>query len=96
MQLSFNSAAQQSVVGSAAKIRVAVRDGVLRIRPTARKAGVNLPKGEKLIDLNRGKAALPEGFDLPTGKFALRLDKYGWHAAIPGAQGRGSQVTITQ
>lgn len=91
--LSFNASGKNEI-GANSKVRIANIDGVLRVRPTNRKAGANLPKGQKLLDLAGGKAALPEGMDLPTGKYSLHADKYGWFVLEPGAQGRGPQATI--
>lgn len=91
--IAFNTAAKTEL-GDRAKIRIANIDGALRVRPTNRKAGANLPKGQKLIDLAGSRVTLPEGMDLPSGKYSLHADKYGWFALEPGAQGRGPQVTI--
>lgn len=83
MNVNFNASARKDSLQGRTKLRVANRDGQLRFRPTDRKAGANLPKGEKLIDLQAGKCMLPEGFDAQAGKYALELDKYGWLAARP-------------
>lgn len=78
--------------GDASKARVQVREGgALRIRPTARKSGVNLPKGEKLVEIVRkGDTAkiVVEGFEAPAGNLGLAKDKYGW-GALAGTPGRG-------
>lgn len=77
--------------GTADKVRVQNRGGTLFLRPTDRKSGVNLPKGEKLVDLVvKGDSAriTVEGLDLSAGNLALRADKYGWMAAAAPA-GRG-------
>lgn len=89
----FNTAARQHL-GERTKIRIANFDGTFRVRPTDRKAGANLPKGQKLLDLSAGKTALPDGVDVPAGKYALHEDRYGWFVMQPGATGRGPQVTI--
>lgn len=94
MNLSFNAAAREKNLGERTKLRIANRGGSLRFRPTDRKAGVNLPKGEKLIQLSGGKGTLPEGFDAPAGKYSLHTDKYGWLVLEAGGKGRGPQVTI--
>lgn len=79
--------------GAASKARVQLReDGALRIRPTARKSGVNLPKGEKLVDIARkGDTAriVVEGVELSEGNLGLAADKYGW-MALAGAPARGA------
>jgi hypothetical protein len=78
--LTLNKAAV-SAFGTAAKIRVKNVDGTLFVRPTARKAGVNLPKGEKLVSLNRAGAKTSAeviGFEAPEGNFGLVAAKYGW------------------
>lgn len=94
MNLSFNASGREHL-SNTSKIRIA-RDGDrLRVRPTNRKAGVNLPKGEKLIEVSGNKVALPEGFDAPAGKFELHADKYGWFVMEPGARGRSAHVTIS-
>jgi hypothetical protein len=95
MNVNFNASARKDSLQGRTKIRVANRDGMLRFRPTDRKAGANLPKGEKLIDLSGGKCSLPEGFDAKAGKYELHADKYGWLAAQP-AKGnvRGPSVQI--
>lgn len=80
-------------LGEANKARVQIReDGILRIRPTARKSGVNLPRGEKLVDVVRkGDTAriVVEGIDAPAGNLALAKDKYGW-TALAGSPARGA------
>lgn len=93
MNVNFNAQAKTHL-GERGKVRVANRGGSLFFRPTDRKAGANLPKGEKLIDLSAGKTTLPEGFDAPAGKYALHADKYGWLALAPHDGGRGPVVTI--
>lgn len=93
MNLSFNAAGRQHLT-NASKIRLVNQGGKLRVRPTNRVSGVNLPKGEKLIDLSGSKATLPEGFDAPEGKYEMHMDKYGWFVMEPGAKGRSAHVTI--
>jgi hypothetical protein len=92
--VSFNTSAKTNALQGRSKLRVANRDGMLRFRPTDRKAGANLPKGEKLIDISGGKAALPDGFDAKPGKYALHVDKYGWLALQPHDGGRGPVAQI--
>lgn len=95
MNANFNNTARKESLQGRSKIRVANRDGMLRFRPTDRKAGANLPKGEKLLDITGGKCTLPEGFDAKAGKYALEVDKYGWLAARPhDGKGRGPVVQI--
>lgn len=79
--------------GDAEKVRVQVRDGVVRLRPTARKSGVNLPRGEKLLSLARkgdtGRVEVEGVEGLSAGNMAATRDKYGW-LAIAGAPARGA------
>jgi hypothetical protein len=92
--LTLNTAARGLDRFSAAtKLRTQVRDGVMFIRPTDRKARVNLKKDELLVDLSGGKATI-EGQDLTAGAYGLRADKYGWFALTPGHTGRGASVKI--
>ena len=78
--------------GSAEKVRVQARDGALRIRPTARKSHVNLPKGEKLVSLTRkgdgAKIVVEDLEGVAQGNLAARTDRYGW-LALAGAPARG-------
>ncbi len=84
--LEFNTAALEGF-GDTSKVRVKTLDGVLFIRPTDRKSHVNLPKGEKLVDLVRkGNVAkiTVEGFEVAGevgASLALQKAKYGWIAA---------------
>ena len=94
MNVNFNKSASDTHLKGRNKLRVANRGGNLYFRPTDRKAGANLPKGEKLIELSGGKCALPEGFDAQAGKYALEADKYGWLALRPHECGRGAHVQI--
>lgn len=90
--LTLNSAGR-ALVGTTSKVRAKVLDGVMFIRPTERKAPVNLPKGEKLVDFNGGKASL-EGFEHAEGTYGLNADKYGWFALTNEAPARGPTVKI--
>ena len=63
------------------------------IRPTDRKARVNLKKDEQLVDMNGGKLSI-EGMEHPAGSYGLRADKYGWFALTPGHTGRGASAKI--
>lgn len=92
--VSFNTTAKTSHLQGRSKVRVANRDGILRFRPTDRKAGANLPKGEKLLDVAGGKCSLPEGFEAKPGKYGMSVDKYGWLALTPHEGGRGATVQI--
>lgn len=92
--VNFNNTARKESLQGRSKLRIANRDGVLRFRPTDRKAGANLPKGEKLLDISGGKVALPEGFEAKNGKYALMADKYGWLALTPHDGGRGPVAQI--
>lgn len=92
--VNFNTAARKDSLQGRSKLRIANRDGMLRFRPTDRKAGANLPKGEKLLDISGGKCSLPEGFDAKAGKYALHADKYGWLALTPHEGGRGPVAQI--
>lgn len=79
-KLTLNKAAAAAFAG-AEKIRVKTVSGTLFVRPTARKAGVNLPKGEKLVNLTRAGAtvmAAVEGVEASAGNFGLVPNKYGW------------------
>lgn len=92
--LTLNTAARGLDRFSAAtKVRAQVRDGIMFIRPTDRKARVNLKKDEQLVDMNGGKLSI-EGMEHPTGAYGLRADKYGWFALTPGHTGRGPSVKI--
>lgn len=92
--LSLNTAARGLDRFSAAtKVRAQVRDGVMFIRPTDRKARVNLKKDEQLVDMNGGKLSI-EGMEHPAGSYGLRADKYGWFALTPGHTGRGASAKI--
>ena len=92
--LTLNTAARGLDRFSAAtKVRAQVRDGVMFIRPTDRKARVNLKKDEQLVDMNGGKLSI-EGMEHPAGSYGLRADKYGWFALTPGHTGRGASAKI--
>jgi hypothetical protein len=81
--LSLNSAARGlAKFAQAPKVRAKVLDGVMFIRPTDRKARVNLGKDEQLVDTQNGKIVL-EGVDHAEGTYGLRADKYGWFALTP-------------
>ncbi len=78
--LTLNKAAV-AAFDNAEKIRVKAVDGTLFVRPTARKAGVNLPKGQKLVNITRTGAnarVAVEGVDASAGNFGLIANKYGW------------------
>ncbi len=94
MNVNFNAAAKTNSLQGRTKLRVANVDGALRFRPTDRKAGANLPKGQKLLDISGGKTTLPEGFEAQAGKYSLMADKYGWLALTPHDGGRGPVVQI--
>lgn len=92
--LTLNTAARGLDRFSAAtKVRAQVRDGIMFIRPTDRKARVNLKKDEQLVDMNGGKLSI-EGMEHPAGAYGLRADKYGWFALTPGHTGRGASAKI--
>lgn len=92
--LTLNTAARGLDRFSAAtKVRAQVRDGIMFIRPTDRKARVNLKKDEQLVDMNGGKLTI-EGMEHPAGSYGLRADKYGWFALTPGHTGRGAAAKI--
>lgn len=84
-KLTINKAAIAQLAGNT-KVRARIKEGVLQLRPTARKSGVKLPKGEKLIDVKRGgifnqidlQSAFGDvGFDVPTRGFLVPV-KHGW------------------
>lgn len=91
--LAFNSAAQ-SAFGGAQKVRIRSMNGTLFMRPTARKAGVNLPKGEKLVEIGKGGRVSVDGIEAPAGTFGLQADRYGWFALTPDAPKRGPVVKV--
>jgi len=104
--LNFNSQASTSIAGrSGAKLRLAVKDGVMFIRPTDRKASPHLAelKGSK----NKGfsvEIADAQLEKLSAGNvladaaaFGLRQDKYGWFALTEaGADNNveGAEVSV--
>ena len=93
--LTLNTAArEQDRFAGVSKIRAQVRDGVMFIRPTDRKAPVNLKKDEKLVDLSSGKIEI-QGMEHPAGTYGLRADKYGWFALTPDHKGRGASAKIS-
>lgn len=92
--LTLNTAARGiAAFGSATKIRTRTVDGVMFIRPTDRKAPVNLPKTQSLVPLAGGKFSI-ENLDMAEGAYGLNADKYGWFALVPGHTGRGPSVKI--
>ena len=92
--LTLNTAARGlDRFSAASKIRAQVRDGVMFIRPTERKARVNLKKDEQLVDITGGKVSI-EGMEHPAGTYGLRADKYGWFALIPDHKGRGASAKV--
>lgn len=92
--ISLNAAARGlDRFSAASKIRAKVLDGTMFIRPTDRKARVNLGKDEQLVDMNGGKLSI-EGLDHPAGAYGLRADKYGWFALTPDHTGRGASAKI--
>jgi hypothetical protein len=90
--MTLNTAAR-NLIPASSKVRAKVVDGVMFIRPTERKAPVNLPKGEKLVDFAGGKATL-EGFEHAAGTYGLNADKYGWFALTGDVAPRGPSVKI--
>lgn len=92
--LTLNTAARGlDRFSGASKIRAQVRDGVMFIRPTERKARVNLKKDEQLVDIAGGKVSI-EGMEHPAGTYGLRADKYGWFALTPDHKGKGATAKI--
>lgn len=92
--LTLNAAARGlDRFAGASKLRTKIVEGTLFIRPTERKARVNLKKDEQLVDMNGGKLSI-EGMDHPAGSYGIREDKYGWFALTPGHTGRGASVKI--
>lgn len=92
--LTLNTAARGlDRFSGASKIRAQVRDGVMFIRPTERKARVNLKKDEQLVDIAGGKVSI-EGLEHPAGTYGLRADKYGWFALTPEHKGKGAAAKI--
>jgi hypothetical protein len=84
-KININKAAIAQFAGNT-KARLRIIGGVLQIRPTARKSGVKLPKGEVLVDVKRMgffnqidlQAAFGDrGFDIPTAG-VLAAAKHGW------------------
>lgn len=93
--LTLNAAARsQDKFATNGKIRAKLVDGLMFIRPTARKAPVNLPKDERLVTITNGKVEL-EGMELASGSYGLRADKYGWFALTPGHTGRGPSAKVS-
>ena len=93
--LTLNTAARNlDRFSGASKLRAQIRDGVMFIRPTERKARVNLKKDEQLVDVAGGKVSI-DGMDHPAGSYGLRADKYGWFALTPGHTGRGASAKIS-
>lgn len=72
-----------ALVGEKSKVRLRVRDGMVQILPTDRVKGINLPKGEVLVDV-RSKSegtkrfTLPAGVELPVGGFRAVSLKHHW------------------
>jgi hypothetical protein len=105
--LNFNTQASSAISGrSGAKLRVAVKDGVLFVRPTDRKASPHLVelKGSKSKGLSVEIAdALVEKMGANSviadaSNFGLRPDKYGWFAlTAAGAENNveGAEVSVT-
>jgi len=93
--LTLNTAARsQDKFSANSKIRAKIQDGVMFIRPTARKAPVNLPKTERLVDMaSNGKVEI-EGIELGAGTYGLTAEKYGWFALTPGHTGRGPSAKV--
>ena len=91
--LALNSAAK-TVFGDYHKVRIRKVDGTLFIRPTARKAGVNLPKGEKLVEIQKGGRLAVDGIEANEGTFGLQAERYGWFALTPDAPKRGPSVKV--
>lgn len=77
----------------AAKIRAKIVEGTVFLRPTNRKTPVNLPKGEKLVDLASGKLNI-EGLEANAGAYGLQPERYGWFVMTPDAPGRGPRVMV--
>lgn len=92
--LTLNTTARaMDVITSATKVRFQMRGDTMFIRPTDRKARVNLRKDEFLVDLAGGKFTI-EGLEQPAGNYGLQADKYGWFALTPGHTGRGASVKV--
>jgi hypothetical protein len=93
--LLLNSAARgMDKFAAASKVRAKIVEGTMFIRPTDRKARVNLKKDEQLVDMAGGKLNL-EGVEHAAGSYGLRADKYGWFALTPGHTGRGASAKIS-
>lgn len=77
------------------KVRVAHIDGTTRFLPTYRKGPVNLPKTDRLVDVNKGK--LEVDLEIPAGTYALVEDKYHWFVLAPsdGKSPRGPSVKVS-
>lgn len=93
--ITLNAAARsQDKFSTNGKIRAKLVDGTMFLRPTARKAPVNLPKAERLVDMSTAGKVELEGMELASGTYGLRADKYGWFALTPGHQGRGPSAKV--
>ena len=109
--LSFNDKATQAIHGrSGAKLRVDVRDGVLFLRPTDRKAGPHLLaeiKGSKskginveITDKQLDKLAMAKVLS-DDATFGMVTGKYGWMGLVESPEAdnaltiEGAQVTVS-
>ncbi len=87
-----------ALMNGAEKVRVRFKNGTLELRPTARKSGVKLPKGEMLVDIKR------KGFfnqilvnePMLVGDFGIAPVKHGWLRVVELADGATAAVKIPQ
>lgn len=94
--IAFNQTATSALQGRpGAKLRMEVRNGVMFVRPTDRKAGPHVlaevqSKGKQGVSITLddkqaeklGAAAILQ----PNSAFNVVKDKYGWFALQPGAE----------
>lgn len=102
--LTFNSAATSAIHGrTGAKLRLDVVDGVLKVRPTDRKAGPHVlselathgKNGVKIeiTDKNLEKLGAADLLS-ETATFGLRADKYGWFALSTEAASAEDKMAV--
>lgn len=68
------------------QVRVRTKNGIFQFRPTNRQSELNLPKGERLLDVIRTKRAayfsVKENFFEIGQRVSIKEDLYGWNSVM--------------
>ena len=102
-KVTFLAATTAAVIGEATKARVRVNGDQVQVRFTHRTCLVNMPKGEKLIDLGvKGSgrrlglsSEIADNLPAPGAGLALTPAKYGWYTLSALADGGTKAASIS-